>query len=44
MRVSTQQIFQAGLSGMLQQQSTLNQLSQQLSTGVNQRAKVNRCR
>ena len=33
MRVSTQQIFQAGLSGMLQQQSTLNQLSQQLSTG-----------
>ena len=33
MRVSTQQIFQAGLSGMLQQQSTLNQLSQQLSMG-----------
>ena len=33
MRVSTQQIFQAGLSGMLQQQSTLNQLSPQLSMG-----------
>ncbi len=33
MRVSTQQIFQTGLAGMLQQQSTLNNLSEQLSTG-----------
>ncbi|WP_291525095.1 flagellar hook-associated protein FlgL [Acidithiobacillus sp.] len=33
MRVSTSEFFQSGLSGMLNQQSTLNTLSQQLSTG-----------
>ncbi len=33
MRVSTQQFYSTGLSGMLNQQSTLNNLSQQLSTG-----------
>jgi len=33
MRLSTQQIFQTGLNGMLQQQNTLNNLSEQLSTG-----------
>ena len=33
MRVSTSEIFQSSLSGMLNQQSTLNALSQQLSTG-----------
>jgi flagellar hook-associated protein 3 FlgL len=33
MRVSTSEVFQSSLSGMLNQQSTLNTLSQQLSTG-----------
>ncbi|WP_437560000.1 flagellar hook-associated protein FlgL [Acidithiobacillus sulfuriphilus] len=33
MRVSTQQFYSTSLTGMLNQQSTLNNLSQQLSTG-----------